>query len=85
MLTLVSGTEFLTLEKDDARELELKLNVSYYGHDWISIGDALFEFHSSGSSSSSQLEVTTEQLAFLKKLNEQRGWESCKNYGAPKK
>lgn len=100
MLTLVSGTDSLVLSREDARDLELKLNVSYYGHEWRAIGNALFDFHSTGAVAvavavagavtgavavAEPLDVGPEQFAFLKKLLEMRGWESCKNFGAPKK
>ena len=86
MFTLVSGTDSLVLSREDARDLELKLNVSYYGHEWSAIGNALFDFHSTGAVAvAAPLEVLVEQFAFLKKLLEMRGWESCKNFGAPKK
>jgi len=83
MFSIVSGGDSLVLSREDARDLELKLNVSYYGHEWSAIGTALFDFHSKNVEG--YLEVVPEQLTFLKKLQEIRGWESCKNFGAPKK
>ena len=63
----------------EARDLELKLNVTSKGHEWMEIADALFAIHSNHKDAVTRLVVTTEQYTFLKKLNERLGWESCKD------
>lgn len=87
-LFLTDGHHTLKLDRGDARELELKLNVSAYGHSWRSLGTVLFHFHSQSSETSdasvasvavSDYTITTEQLDFLKVLQTKRGWESCKD------
>jgi hypothetical protein len=77
MLTLTTTTnQLMTLNRDDAWKLELKLNVSSKGHPWASLGTTLFEFHSSGTPAT--LEITNEQFIFLELLATKPDWESCK-------
>jgi hypothetical protein len=57
------------LTRDEARELELKLNVSTKGHTWKDIGDYLFSFHT-GKSVIPYLSVTLEQYNTLNLLKD---------------
>lgn len=76
MLTIMFNDQIMLLDRKDARDLELKLNVSSKGRPWISLGTTFFEFHSTGIPV--QVEVTKEQFQFLELLTTKKGWESCK-------
>jgi hypothetical protein len=69
----------VAIDEKDARDLELKLNVTSKGQDWKTIGDALFAFHSNREDAINRLIITTEQLVFLKILMTRIGWEACKD------
>lgn len=70
-LTLIDDNtdEVLRLTKSEARDLELKLNVTKYGKKWKDIGDTLYNFHAEKGKTKDTLTVTTEQLEFLKQLH----------------
>lgn len=57
------------LDKDEARDLELKLNKSKFGHPWKQIGDFLFEYHT-GKPVIPYLSVTLEQYNTLNLLKD---------------
>jgi len=77
MLTLTtSSKQVMNLTRDDARDLELKLNVSSKGRSWNILGNNLFEFHSIGKPTT--LEIPVEQFVFLELLQTKIGTESCK-------
>jgi hypothetical protein len=78
MLYILDGVNTLSLSRDNARELELKLNVSSKGHLWSALGTALFDFHSVGSAKPIYYTVTTEQYQFLEVLRTKAGYDSCK-------
>jgi hypothetical protein len=78
MLYISDGVNTLSLSRDEARDLELKLNVSSKGHLWSAIGTALFDFHSVGSTKPIYYTVTAEQYEFLELLRTKAGYESCK-------
>ena len=67
------------MDREEARDLELKLNVTSKGHLWKHIGDVLFDFMSERVPVSTRLVVTTEQLAFLLVLKNRKGSENCKD------
>jgi hypothetical protein len=69
----------VAIDEKDARDLELKLNVTSKGADWKTIGDALFAFHSNRGNAVNRLVITTEQLEFMKLLMRRMGWDSCKD------
>ena len=69
MLHIVCGEEFILVNTEQARSLELKLNVSSKGREWIKIGDCLFAFHT-GDAQTEELCVTQEQYVFLKRVRE---------------
>jgi hypothetical protein len=66
----------IELNKENTRDLELKLNVTSKGHTWSNIGDALFNFWP--DIYTDNFVVTTEQLNFLKKIKLLTK-EQCKN------
>ena len=45
MLTLKSSKGSITINKDAAQKLELKLNVSNHARNWVTLGDMLYEAH----------------------------------------
>jgi len=57
------------LDKYDARNLELKLNVSTFAHKWKHIGDYLFDYHT-GKDVIPYLSVTLEQYNTLNLLKD---------------
>ena len=65
------------LTKDEARSLELKLNVSSMGHPWKEIGDYLYNFYT-GHKVDNTYVASTEQMEFLIKLNGKKSWKDCK-------
>ena len=62
----------------DAIALELKLNVTQYGHPWKHIGDVLYNYGVGKADAVTDFVVTTEQLAYLKMLQTKAGWEECR-------
>jgi len=64
LLTLTDRFSTFQLNKQEAIQLELKLNTSIYGRKWITIGDHLYDF-GIGRSCELQLTVDQEQYAFL--------------------
>jgi hypothetical protein len=69
----------LAIDEKDARDLELKLNVTSKAQVWKTIGDTLFAFHSNRGNAVNRLIITTEQLEFMKLLMTRKGWDSCKD------
>jgi hypothetical protein len=79
ILTITDSITVFTVDEKGAIDLELKLNVTLLGHAWrTSIGDVLFAFGTKDPQAVSILTVTSQQLAFLWKLVQKPGWESCK-------
>ena len=79
VIVITDDKDRLLVDREEARDLELKLNVTSKGHPWKHIGDVLFDFMSERVPVSSRLVVTTEQLAFLQVLKNRKGWETCKD------
>lgn len=75
MLTVTAAHQSMSLTRDDARDLELKLNVTSKGRTWASLGNTLFDFHSTGKSATTDISV--EQFLFLELLRTKIGYESC--------
>ena len=48
MLTIKNGDRSFQVNKQEACRLELKLNISKYGHEWSHIGDILYKFSIGG-------------------------------------
>lgn len=63
----------------DAIALELKLNVTQYGHPWKHIGDVLYNYGVGKSNAVTDFVVTSTQLSYLKMLQTKPTWESCKD------
>jgi len=63
---ITDNISIIELNKEDARDLELKLNVTSKGHTWSYIGDALFNFQPDVYTDN--FVVTTEQITFLNKI-----------------
>ena len=57
----------LNVFREEARQMELKLNVSQYGREWKEIGDILFNYHAKDINKG--LLVTDKQFYFLQTLN----------------
>jgi hypothetical protein len=64
LLTITDGTNVFQVDRNEAIQLELKLNTSIYGKAWITIGDHLFNF---GTNRVCDLKLTLDvfQYAFL--------------------
>ena len=58
----------LLLDEKECVALELNLNVTSKGRPWITIGDELFAFGTYQKEAKARITVTTEQLAFLKDI-----------------
>jgi hypothetical protein len=76
MLTFTAASQSMTLSRDDARDLELKLNVTSKGRTWNALGNTLFNFHSIGKPITTDISV--EQFTFLELLKTKIGTDSCK-------
>jgi hypothetical protein len=76
-LIITDTKEAFTVDPMAAIELELKLNVTAYGHPWKHIGDILYDFGSRGKRPVS-LEVDTHQYEFLKLLLTKNGRDECR-------
>lgn len=69
MLTISDGDRTFTVNKTKSIELELHLNKSTYGREWLKLGDSLYEYGSSiGETGDKYLYVTCEQYDFLHNL-----------------
>jgi len=79
ILILTDGEDRILVDKEEARDLELKLNVTSKGHPWKHIGDVLFALTTESPEAPSRFVVTKEQLAFLKVLQERKGSATCKD------
>jgi len=67
----------LLVDEKECIELELKLNVTSKGRLWKTIGDELFAFGTYRQEAKARIVVTTEQLVFLKDI-QNRTRDSCK-------
>ena len=79
MLKIHDFVDSITIENmQDSITLELKLNVTQYGHPWKHIGDVLFEFNSSNSMRT--FPVPPHQFEFLEMLHTTKSsWAECKD------
>ena len=64
---LTDGNNFLLLKRNESIKLELKLNVSSYGHTWSNIGDQLYNFGI--GKDITEILVNSYQFNYLKNLN----------------
>ena len=58
----------LLVDEKECIALELNLNVTSKGRPWKTIGDELFAFGTYRQEAKARLVVTSEQLAFLKDI-----------------
>ena len=65
--------------RQDAIALELKLNVTQYGHPWKHIGDVLYNYGVGKTDAVTDFVVTGTQLSYLKMLQAKPSWQSCKD------
>ena len=79
ILLITDGEDRILMDKQEAGTMELKLNVSSKGHLWKHLGDAFFAVKTESPDAPSRLVITKEQMAFLKTLQERKGWEDCKD------
>ena len=65
--SITDGTNVFQVDRNEAIQLELKLNTSIYGKAWITIGDHLFNF---GTNRVCDLKLTLDvfQYAFIHDL-----------------
>ena len=66
------------MDMQDSIALELKLNVTQYGHTWKHIGDVLYNYGVGKPDALKDFVVTSEQLSYLKILQTKPDWESCR-------
>jgi hypothetical protein len=77
VLSITDTARNFTLDPQDSIALELKLNVTEYGHPWKHIGDHLYNF-GVGRQVSESLIVDVVQFDFLEMLMSKPGWEACR-------
>ena len=68
MIYFVYDILSLSLNSEQARSIELKLNTTTKGHIWREIGDYLFDFHT-GKTDNTIHHITLEQFIFLNELS----------------
>jgi hypothetical protein len=78
-MILTDEKESFVVDYVEARDLELKLNVTSKGRPWIELGNLLFKFSARDPSVASRHVITGEQLAFLKVLQTRKGTDACKD------
>ena len=77
-ITCALTKQTFAVTQEEARELELKLNVTLKGGMLRSIGDELYNFHTIATKDT-VLNVTDEEYLFLKRLNAMSSWRECQN------
>ena len=66
----------MTLNQEEARDLELKLNVTSKSSLWRHLGDTFYNFHTS-ISKDIEMNVTEEEYEFLQRLLLFASWRQC--------
>ena len=80
MLTITDNKTSFIINERKAIDLEVKLNVTFYGHAWRKdIGDVLFNYGTGILPPEQTLVVSKEQLEFLILLNSKEKWEVCRD------
>ena len=79
MLTITDSNSSFVVNERRAIDLELKLNVTYYGRPWRNIGDVLYKFGTGNAGSQERLEVSKEQFDFLMLLESKESWQVCRD------
>lgn len=77
MIYFVCDTQTLSLNSEEARSMELKLNVTRKCNIWREIGDYLFDFHI-GRTDNTIHHITLEQFIFLNNLSKY-SFNECRN------
>lgn len=67
MLTITNTDHAFELDASQCRDLELKLNVTSKGHEWIGLGDHLYAY-ATNKVCNDIMYVTNYQFDFLQKL-----------------
>lgn len=75
-LLVKSETQSFSLNQEEARDLELKLNVTSKRSIWRHLGDELYKFHIS-ISKDIEMNVTDEEYVFLLRLLPYASWKDC--------
>ena len=78
-LYITYASSSFALSQHDAKDLELKLNVTSKRILWKYIGDELFKFHTDMLVKDTVLNVTDEEYTFLKLLQRYSSWEECRH------
>ncbi len=76
-ITTQAGIPMMGLTKDDAAQMELKLNVSSKGHEYQDLGDLFFMFAHHAVRGGERV-VSETVYAFLQQLAEKNNWEECR-------
>lgn len=76
-LKITNTNESFTVDQKGAIDLELKLNVTEYGHPWKHIGDILYDY-GSNRVLHDILTVDNHQYEFLKLLLTKNGYQECR-------
>jgi len=76
MLTITNTDSSFTVTAREAIDLELKLNVTSKGREWVKLGDHLYAFGTK-QPCSNVLVVTNDQFAFLKILGTYASYRDC--------
>ena len=76
IIVVTDGNSSIQLDKQQAIDLELKLNVSSKGHKWRHIGDELYKFGTANKEAENLL-VTQEQFEFILLLQKKSSWRDC--------
>ena len=79
MLTITDSLTSFIVNQRKAIDLELKLNVTFYGRPWRNIGDVLYNYGTGNLPSEHTLLISKEQLDFLVFLNTKESWEVCRD------
>ena len=66
-LSITNGIEKLHLTAQESIQLELKLNVSPYGREWLTLGDALYSYGT--TKNKNFMFVNNQQFDYLKDLH----------------
>lgn len=76
-IIITNTSRNIVLSRQDAIQLELKLNVSSKGHELKDIGDILYNFGSSRTDDSIHT-VNNYVFEFLEKLMNRKTWQDCR-------
>jgi len=78
MLTVTNSNASFILNERESIDLELKLNVSFYGRLWREkIGEFLFKYGIGSLPSNQTLTVSDEEYNFLEMLRSKGSWKDC--------